>query len=214
MRIAVIGAAATLAFLAGAGPAMAAAPRPSNPVGATVSLAATSVAAGKTLRFSGTGFVNDGGRGQIVTIKLDDVDILRSVTASDSGAISGTVTIPKATTAGNEHWLRFLAGSGRENDSPSRSLASGYFAVTAASTGSAATTGGSTAAPTTAGGTTAGGTTAGGTTAGGTTAGGTAETLPKTGIDAGPWLAGTVALPVVGIALLLVERRRRARNPS
>jgi LPXTG-motif cell wall-anchored protein len=166
-----------------------AAPRPSNPQGATVALAATTVQAGTTIRFTGTGWVNAAGRGQVVTIKLDDVDILRTVTATDGGAVSGTVTVPKATKTSGTHWLRLLAGSGAENDGPSRSLASAEFTVTAAAGGAApATTG--TGTPTTAG------------------------TLPKTGIDAGPWLAATIALPVAGIALLVADRRRRRAAPA
>ncbi|WP_433826572.1 hypothetical protein ACQP2E_31390 [Actinoplanes sp. CA-015351] len=197
MRVAVFVALVVAGVSAGVltgGPAVAAAPRPSNPVGATVSLASSTVVAGKTIRFTGTGFVNDSGRGQVVTIKLDDVDILRSVTASDSGAISGTVTVPAATPVGKEHWLRFLAGSGQENDSPARSLASGYFAVTAASssTTSSPSPGASASA-----------------SASSTASASTGDTLPKTGIDAVPLLAGTIALPIAGIVLLLIERRRR-----
>ncbi|MBB2942545.1 hypothetical protein FB565_002258 [Actinoplanes lutulentus] len=194
MRVAVIVALVFAGVITG-GPASASAsalvfaPRPSNPVGATVSLASSSVVAGKTIRFTGTGFVNDSGRGQVVTIKLDDVDILRTVNASDSGAISGTVTVPAATKAGAEHWLRFLAGSGQENDSPARSLASGYFAVTGASSSSPAASVSASASA-----------------AASVSSG---NTLPKTGIDAGPLLAGTIALPIAGIALLLIERRRR-----
>jgi hypothetical protein len=176
----------TLGVLLTAAP-VTAAPRPSVPKGATVTLAATTVQAGKTIRFTGTGWVNDAGRGQIVTIKLDDVDILKDLTATDAGAISGTVTIPKATKTSGTHWLRFLAGSGREGDDPNRTLASALFTVTAAGgTGSTATGGGT-----------------------GTGTG----TLPKTGIDAGPWLAATVLLPVAGIALLVVDRRRRRTAP-
>ncbi|QOC90126.1 LPXTG cell wall anchor domain-containing protein [Micromonospora craniellae] len=175
----------TTAALAMSGPAQAN-PRPSNPQGATVSLAADSATAGGTLRYTGTGFVNEGGRGQIVTIKLDDVDILGTVTASDSGAISGTVTIPAATPPGS-HWLRFLAGSGREDDGPARSLASSEFTVSAAAGGGADEP---TAAPT-----------------------GTPDldALPKTGIDAGPWTLGAIMLPIAGFVLLLVDRRRRHR---
>jgi hypothetical protein len=177
----------TVGVLLAATPATAA-PRPSNPKGATVTLAATTVQAGKTIRFTGTGWVNKSGRGQIVTIKLDDVDILDDLTASDAGAISGTLTIPKAVKTSGTHWLRFLAGSGRDNgeDEPIRTLASALFTVTAA-----------------------GGT---GTTPSGTGTG--TGTLPKTGIDAGPWLAATVLLPVAGIALLVVDRRRRRAAPA
>ncbi|MFB6398012.1 hypothetical protein [Polymorphospora lycopeni] len=159
----------------------AAEPRPSNPQGATVSLAATTVAAGQAIRFTGTGFVNEGERGQIVTIKLDDVDILGDVTASDSGAISGAVTIPAGTPAGS-HWLRFLAGSGAENDGPARSLATDQFTVTAG--------GGTTTSPTP------------------QVPGGE---LPKTGVDSAGWLAGALILPAAGLVLLVVERRRRQR---
>lgn len=175
-RAAVIVAALTCAVVT-ATPASAA-PRPSNPKGATVSLAAGSVKAGATLRFTGTGWRNDAGRGQVVTIKLDDVDILRDVTATDSGALSGSVTIPAKVGAG-EHWLRLLAGSGAANDDPARTLASAMFTVTAGG-----------AAPT-------------------TTAAPTGGTLPKTGIDAGGWLAGAVLLPLAGAALLIADRRRR-----
>jgi hypothetical protein len=180
----------TLGVLLLAAPATAA-PRESNPKGATVTLAATTVQAGKTIRFTGTGWVNDKGRGQIVTIKLDDVDILREVTATDAGAISGTVTIPKATKTSGTHWLRFLAGNGRPNDDPPRSLASATFTVTSAGAAAPATGGTST-----------------------TDSGTSTGTLPKTGIDAGPWLAATVLLPVAGVALLVVDRRRRRAVPD
>ncbi|GAA0811232.1 hypothetical protein [Spirilliplanes yamanashiensis] len=182
-RLAASVAALAVAALAVGSPA-AAAPRPSNPQGATVSLAASTARAGATLRFSGTGWKNQAGRGQVVTIKLDDVDILRDVTASDSGAISGSVTIPARTGTG-QHWLRFLAGSGAENDGPARSLASAMLTVTAGSSGGATPTATGTAAPSTGG------------------------TLPKTGIDAGGWLAGALLLPAAGAALLVADRRRR-----
>ncbi|WP_306205945.1 LPXTG cell wall anchor domain-containing protein [Actinoplanes sp. RD1] len=190
-------AAATAALVALTAAPAAAAPRPSNPQGAAVTLAASTVAAGTSLRFTGTGWINDGGRGQVVTVKLDDTDILTTVTASDGGAISGAATVPAATTAGDGHWLRFLAGSGQENDTPARSLASSEFTVTAAPGGD------STSAPTPAVTATAGSGT-----------GDDLETLPKTGVDSGPWLAGAIGLPLAGFALLLAERRRRRRAAS
>ncbi|MEV6342391.1 hypothetical protein [Actinoplanes sp. NPDC051851] len=193
MKIAAAAALTAAALVAlTATPAVAAStPRPSNAQGATVTLASATVAAGSKIRLTGTGWVNDSDRGQVVTVKLDDNDILGEFTASDSGALSGSVTIPAATEAGSEHWLRLLAGSGQENDTPARSLASSYFAVTTSS--GSGTTSTSTATATA--------------TATSTSTG--SGTLAKTGIDAGPWLGGAILLPVAGIALLLVERRRR-----
>jgi hypothetical protein len=198
MRIAAAGVAAAALVLITGTPALASTPRPSNAGGATVKLGSSTVAAGKSIRFTGTGWVNTGKRGQVVTIKLDDVDILGEVTASDAGAISGSVKIPAATKAGGEHWLRLLAGSGQENDSPARSLASSYFAVTAASAGGTSSTSASSSAAAPAA----------------TSTTGSDGVLAKTGVDAGPWLGGAVALPVAGLALLLIERRRRRAHAA
>lgn len=104
---------------------------PENAEGATVALAATTVSAGDPLAFGGTGFVRTAGGGQIVTVKLDDDEIIGTFTADASGAVSGQVPAPSTT---GPHWLRFLAGSGgasgTSGEPPARSLI-GDFSVAA-----------------------------------------------------------------------------------
>ncbi|MGW0191466.1 hypothetical protein ACWDV7_37920 [Streptomyces sp. NPDC003362] len=66
----------------------------------------SSVAAGGKVSFRLSGFV----KGQDVTVKLDDGDILAQWpdAVGADGTFSGSVTVPAGTSAG-AHWLRFLA---------------------------------------------------------------------------------------------------------
>ncbi|MDP9814761.1 WxL domain-containing protein [Spirilliplanes yamanashiensis] len=130
-----IAALAGATVLAVAAPAHAADPRPDNPKGATVAIAASTVAPGGTLAFTGTGFVNADGTGSNVVVKVDDGqvrkadggDIFAEVKAADTtGAVSGTVTLPAGVT-GAGHWLRMLTGAPDEV----RSLHTALFAVEA-----------------------------------------------------------------------------------
>lgn len=126
------------AALAVTTPALAAEPRPDNALGATVTLASTTVAPGGKLAFSGTGFVNADGTGSTVSVKIDDGTVLDGSTGgvyaevkaeNTTGAISGTVTVPASLT-GSGHWLRMLTGGSAAGDT-SRSVHTGFFAVAA-----------------------------------------------------------------------------------
>lgn len=112
-------------------PAAALAERP--PVvaeGAAVALDApgAELHAGDLVSFTGSGFVRAGGGGQVVNVKFDDVPIVGTFTADASGAVRGTVAVP-ASAAPGAHWLRFLAGAGRANDAPARSLVADFTLV-------------------------------------------------------------------------------------
>ncbi|MFJ8922053.1 hypothetical protein ACIREK_21580 [Streptomyces sp. NPDC102415] len=110
-----------------------------------VRLTDSKVAAGGKVTFTLSGFV----KGQSVTVKLDDADIIGqwpSAVKAD-GTLTATVTVPRATSAG-AHWLRFLAPD------PSTSLKAG-ISVTSGSGGGGSGTGGTT------GGSTGGGSDAG-----------------------------------------------------
>ncbi|MFD8692234.1 hypothetical protein [Streptomyces sp. NPDC059651] len=119
----------------------------------TVRLGSPEATAGAKVSFTLSGFA----KGQNVTVKLDDDEIIGQWTGavSAAGTFSGTVTLPKSTSAG-AHWLRFLAPN------PSTSLRADLSVRTAGGTGGAGSGGAS--------GGTAGG---GGTTGTGGTTGGT-----------------------------------------
>ncbi|MFD6424674.1 hypothetical protein [Streptomyces sp. NPDC060198] len=132
-------------------------------------LGTTKVAAGGTVSFALSGFV----QGQDITVKLDDQTILKQWTAAvkADGTFSGTVTVPASTGAG-AHWLRVLAPE------PSTSLKADFTVTSSSSTGgssSGGTTGGGSTGGSTGGGSTGGGST-GGTGTGGTGTGGTGGT--------------------------------------
>lgn len=107
---------------------------------AAVTIATPAVAAGGTVRFTGTGFLNAAGAPQKVYVKLDDHgdNGIGPFTAAADGTLRGAVklTDPEApgdiANAAKEHWLRFLAGpSGAHPDNgPARSL-KGTFRVLA-----------------------------------------------------------------------------------
>ncbi|WP_326665114.1 hypothetical protein [Streptomyces sp. NBC_00385] len=101
-----------------------------------VRLGSSEVTAGGKVSFTLSGFA----KGQNVTVKLDDSEIIGQWTAAvnAAGTFSGTVTLPKSTTGG-AHWLRFLAPN------PSTSLRAGLTvkAADTAGTGGSGTGGGS-----------------------------------------------------------------------
>ncbi|GGU65465.1 hypothetical protein [Streptomyces daghestanicus] len=70
-----------------------------------VTLGTTSVRAGGEVPFTATGFPA-GGR---LSVKLDDAALLAQFTVGDDGSVSDRVTVPAGTSAGDGHWLRFLA---------------------------------------------------------------------------------------------------------
>nr|QIE08590.1 hypothetical protein [Streptomyces sp.] len=131
-----------------------------------VRLTDSKVAAGRKVTFTLSGFT----KGQSVTAKLDDADIIGqwpSAVKAD-GTFTATVTVPGSTSAG-AHWLRFLAPN------PSTSLKAG-ITVTSSGTGGTGSTGGT-------GGSTDGGTSGTGGTDSGT--GGTGGTGGSTGGSSG-----------------------------
>lgn len=96
---------------------------------ATVSLSAATVAAGGSLRVSGTGFES----GERVVIELRSTPtVLATVTADASGNLSTQVTIPASTAAGS-HRIVLIAASGE--------TVSAALRVVSAADGSLATTG-------------------------------------------------------------------------
>jgi hypothetical protein len=122
-RIALLVAACVLATAGGA----VAAP-PGGPVetrnGATVKLHASSVERGGRLKVSGTKWRAKGSRvseGAVVTIKLDDRDIL-AILPIRNRRFEGYVRIPRQVPRGR-HWLRFLAAE------PATSVKSARFTV-------------------------------------------------------------------------------------
>ncbi len=86
-----------------------AAPAP-PPAAVSATLADMAVAAGGTLSFSFTGFVQSAGGGQHVGLKLDDGAIVGCVPANADGSGSGAVAVP-ATLAPGVHTLRLLGGT-------------------------------------------------------------------------------------------------------
>ncbi|CAL9654396.1 hypothetical protein SUDANB145_06720 [Streptomyces sp. enrichment culture] len=117
------------------------------------------VAAGGKVSFSLSGFV----KGQNVTVKLDDSEILGQWNGAvkADGTFSGTVTVPGSTAAG-AHWLRFLAPE------PATSLKAD-LTVTSSSSGGSGGSGGST-----------GGSGSGSVGSGGATSGGTSGSVSST----------------------------------
>ena len=112
---------------------------PGNPP-ATVTIDTPSVsAAGGTVSFSGTGFLNNAGKPQKVYVKLDDHgdDGIGPYLAAADGTLKGSVALsdPEAPAdiadASKAHWLRFLAGpSGTYPDNgPARSLKAAFAVV-------------------------------------------------------------------------------------
>ncbi|WP_328718447.1 hypothetical protein OHT52_02500 [Streptomyces sp. NBC_00247] len=132
-------------------------------------LATTKVAAGGTVSFALSGFV----QGQNITVKLDDQTILKQWTAAvkADGTFSGTVTVPASTGAG-AHWLRVLAPE------PSTSLKADFTVTSSSSTGGSSS-----------GGTTGGGST-GGSTGGSSTGGSTGGSSTGGGSDGGTSTGG------------------------
>jgi hypothetical protein len=122
-RIALLAAACLLATAGGA----VAAP-PGGPVdsknGATVKLHSSGVARGGRIKVSGTKWRSKGSRvseGAVVTIKLDDRDIL-AILPIRNKRFEGYVRIPRQVKTGR-HWLRFLAAE------PATSVKSTRFTV-------------------------------------------------------------------------------------
>ncbi|MET7649316.1 hypothetical protein ABZS83_38040, partial [Streptomyces sp. NPDC005426] len=155
-----------------------------------VRLSASGTTAGGTVSFTLSGFT----RGQNVTVKLDDSQIIGQWTAAvnAAGTFSGTVTLPKSTSAG-AHWLRFLAPN------PSTSLRADISVTTAGTGGSGGSGGGSGTAGGTNGssggggtnGSSGGGGTNGGSGGGSGTAGGSgSSTGASASITAGSRVAG------------------------
>ncbi|MGW2282346.1 hypothetical protein [Streptomyces sp. NPDC001770] len=149
-------------------------PEPATP---KIRLGTTKVAAGGTVSFSLSGFV----QGQDVTVKLDDQAILKQWTAAvkADGTFSGTVTVP-ATAAKGAHWLRILAPE------PSTSLKADFTVTSSSSTGGASSGGSSS------GGSGAGGSSSGGST-GGTSTGGSGTDGTGTGSSSGGSSTGGTA---------------------
>ncbi|MFE6186740.1 hypothetical protein ACFQ6U_20165 [Streptomyces sp. NPDC056465] len=149
--------------------------------GPAVRLKTSTVTAGGKVTFTLTGFT----KGQSVTVKLDDTDIIGqwpSAVKAD-GSLTATVTVPRSASAG-AHWLRFLAPN------PSTSLRAD-LSVTSTGTGgdSGSGTGGGDSGGSTGGGTgtgTSGG--SGGTGGSGGGSGGTSAT--SAAITAGSQVAG------------------------
>jgi hypothetical protein len=216
--------AAVVAVLASVAPAGAqpnggggATPVPDNPNGRSVTLSPTSVAPGGTVSFTGTGYVNDGGTGQTVTVKLNDVDILGTFEAAASGALSGSVTIPASLEPG-EYWLRFLAGAGKPNDMPISSVHATFTLTASTGGGGGGGDGGGGGGGAAAGGSTGGGSTTGATVsatgASGTGTGTSGGTLPNNGFDRNTWMLLGSVLVASGVAVVIGEgvwRRRRSR---
>ncbi|MEU1089831.1 hypothetical protein ABZ401_23925 [Streptomyces sp. NPDC005892] len=142
-------------------------PEPATP---KVELGTTKVAAGGTVSFSLSGFV----QGQNITVKLDDQTILKQWTTAvkADGTFTGAVTVP-ATTAAGAHWLRVLAPE------PSTSLKADFTVTSPPSTGGSGSDGGSTGGGST-GSTSTGGSGTGGST-GGTSPGGSNTGSTSTG---------------------------------
>lgn len=101
---------------------------PTNAGGASVAITVSEVAPSDEISFSGSGFRNADGTGQLVTVKLDDDAILGTFAASSTGVLNGSVRIPERVTAGT-HWLRYLAGAGRVGDDTARSLVTDFSVV-------------------------------------------------------------------------------------
>ncbi|MEX0426655.1 hypothetical protein AB3X52_03410 [Nocardioides sp. DS6] len=76
-----------------------------------------SIAPGGGISFGGSGFTP----GAEVTVKLDGVTVLGTVTALDSGKVTGTMTLPADATEGT-HWLH-IAGAGASADTPAFTVA-------------------------------------------------------------------------------------------
>ncbi|MFF0072583.1 hypothetical protein [Streptomyces sp. NPDC005494] len=168
-------------------------PPPTEPPAAAepaVRLADSEVAAGGEVTFTLSGFA----KGQSVTVKLDDADIIgqwHSAVKAD-GTLTATVTVPKSASAG-AHWLRFLAPN------PSTSLRADIF-VTSSSTGGngGSGTGGSGSGGSGTGGSDPSGTGGGSGTTGGSTGAGSGSTSAT--ITAGSQVAagGKVSFRVTG----------------
>ncbi|MEU9093856.1 hypothetical protein [Streptomyces sp. NPDC048428] len=158
----------------------------------TVRLSGSEATAGGKVSFTLSGFV----KGQSVTVKLDDSEIIGQWPGSVSaaGTFSGTVTLPKSTPSG-AHWLRFLAPN------PSTSLRAD-FSVKAAGTGGTGSTGGSGTGGGSGGTTDTSGTTGGSGTVGGsgTTGGSGGSAAASASITAGSQVAagGKVSFRVTG----------------
>jgi hypothetical protein len=214
--------AAVVAVLASVAPAGAqpsggggATPVPDNPNGRSVTLSPTSVAPGGTVSFSGTGYVNDGGTGQTVTVKLNDVDILGTFEADNSGGLSGSVAIPASLEPG-EYWLRFLSGAGKPNDMPISSIHATFTLTASTGGGGDGGSGGGGGGGAAAGGSTAGGSTTGATVSatGASGTGTSGGTLPNNGFDRNTWMLLGSVLVAGGVAVVIGEgvwRRRRSR---
>ncbi|MFV0309868.1 MAG: hypothetical protein ACK5OX_19230 [Desertimonas sp.] len=170
----------------------------------SISLSNTSVEPGGQVSFTGSGFINDCGAGQTVTVKLNDIDILGTATARADGSLSGSVTIPPAVQSLGypRYWLRFLVGTGANAcngaDQPIGSLFREFTLTVPAGQDTTTTAAGSSAviAADVEGATTT-------TVAGGTSA------LPNNGFDEWAAMRPVVMLGVVGIGALALQRRLR-----
>ena len=165
-----------------------AAPEPEQP---TVTIGSTSVAAGDSVTFSGTGFPADAA----LQIELRSTPVqLGTVTTDTSGAFRATLTVPADTTPG-PHTLVVIDPDGVETATA--------ITVTAAPDGGTPGTG----QPATPG---SGGVTAPETGNGSTNGTGGMGSLATTGADSVPFVLAAALLLAAGIALV-VRRRRRLR---
>ncbi|MGW1469239.1 hypothetical protein ACWCPT_33435 [Streptomyces sp. NPDC002308] len=164
-------------------------PEPATP---KIQLGTTKVAAGGTVSFALSGFV----QGQDITVKLDDQTILKQWTAAvkADGTFSGTVTVP-ATAAKGAHWLRILAPE------PSTSLKADFTVTSSSSTGGSSSgdssSGGSSSGGSSSGST--GGGSTGGTSTGGTSTGGSSGS--STGGSSGGTSTGGTATPATSATI-------------
>lgn len=215
----IVTAAASLLAMLGAQPAVAAAPRPDNPNGASITLSGASFSPGDTVSFTGTGWTTTASKAHgavLGGVKLDDTDQLNAetFTADAAGKLSGSVDLPAGVTPG-QHWLRFLSGSDQPGD-PVRSLHAAFRVVAATPPGAGTSPAASSvaAAPdaSTGSGTSPSTRTVAAGAGAGAGNGGGGATLPKTGMDISTtvWLcAGLVAVAAALVGTDLTRRRRR-----
>lgn len=128
-RRAVVAALVAVVSIGGTSVASAADPRPDSPAGATAVVDPVTVVQGGTLTFRGTGF-QTAGKGEIVSIKIDDNaillgDALKSntwglFTAASDGTLAGSLDLSKAHSdtpiLPGAHWIRLLTGTSQPGD--------------------------------------------------------------------------------------------------
>jgi hypothetical protein len=89
--------------------------------GSAVTLSATKVAPGGTIRAIGTKFP----AGKSVTVKIDDQTIVAVFPISSGGRFSGAIAMPRAiakVVKPGRHWLRFLAPASSRNHQTNTSI--------------------------------------------------------------------------------------------